>query len=456
MPEAPEMQEQLDPAAQVSAHTGAPAATQVVAKSMLKLEARWSLALRIGFRFAFVYLVLYSFPYPLTVIPGVSYLFRWYSPMWQKMAGWTGKHVLHLGQPLQYAFTGSGDMTYHYVQNLLILVYAVVAMLLWSVLDRKRKNYAYLQQWLLLYVRLVLGATLISYGAAKVIKSQFPDPFLWRLLEPYGHSSPMGLLWTFMGYSAPYTIFAGAVEMVAGALLLVPRLATLGGLLAIGAMGNVFILNMSYDVPVKLYSFNLLCMGCFLLLPETRRLLNVFVLNREVAPVNPQPLFHRRWLNLGVLGVQLVFLVYSAGYDLYQVKQGLKQFAATPPLYGIYAVDEFSMDGQLRPPLFTDESRWRRLTFDRFNSVGISPADGPVQRYGAKVDLAAKTVQLSKRGDQAWKSNFTLETPSPGLITLNGEMDGKKIQAKLRKLDAKSFLLNSRGFHWINEVPYNR
>jgi uncharacterized membrane protein YphA (DoxX/SURF4 family) len=357
---------------------------------------------------------------------------------------------------MQFAFTGSGDTTYNYVLNLLTLVYAVAATLLWTALDRKRQNYAYLHQWLRLFVRLVLGVTLLSYGASKVIKSQFPDPFLWRLLEPYGDSSPMGLLWTFMGYSAPYNFFTGMVEMVAGALLFVPRLTMLGALFSIGAMGNVFILNMSYDVPVKLYSFNLLCMGGLLLLPDTRRLLNVFFLGRGVAPDSPPLLFRRRWLNSGLLALQLVFLLYTAGTDLYQRNQSLKRFAAAPPLYGIYAVDEFSVEGQVHPPLFTDEARWRRFTFDRYNTVGIFPADGPTQRYNSKVDLTGKSLQLTRRGDQTWKSSFTLETPSPGLITLNGEMDGKKIQAKLRKLDTKAFLLNSRGFHWINEFPYNR
>jgi hypothetical protein len=134
----------------------------------------------------------------------------------------------------------------------------------------------------------------------------------------------------------------------------------------------------------------------------------------------------------------------------------MRSYTATPPLYGIYAVDEFRLDGQMRPPLFTDESRWRRFTFDRFTSIGIQPADGPMQRYNGKLDLPGKTFQLTKRDDQTWKSTFTVETPSPGVVMLNGEMDGKKIQAKLRKLDEKSFPLNSRGFHWISEFPYNR
>ncbi len=35
-------------------------------------------------------------------------------------------------------------------------------------------------------------------------------------------------------------------------------------------------------------------------------------------------------------------------------------------------------------------------------------------------------------------------------------MDGKKIQAKLRKVELKGFLLYERGFHWISESPVNR
>jgi hypothetical protein len=31
-------------------------------------------------------------------------------------------------------------------------------------------------------------------------------------------SSPMGLLWTFMGASVPYTMFVGFAEMIAGIL----------------------------------------------------------------------------------------------------------------------------------------------------------------------------------------------------------------------------------------------
>jgi uncharacterized membrane protein YphA (DoxX/SURF4 family) len=422
-------------------------------------EPCWSLPRRLAFRFGFVYYGLYCFPSPLNVVPKADAIFGWWDKLWQKLVIWTGAHILHLSQPVQYNPTGSGDTMHDYIQNMLMLVFALAATGIWSVLDRKRGNYTYLHEWLRLYVRLFLGATLLGYGAFKVIKSQFPYPYLSRLLEPYGDSSPMGLLWTFMGYSKTYNVFTGLVEMLGGALVIVPRLATLGALISAAAMTNVFILNMSYDVPVKIFSLNLLLMSCFLLLPELGRLSNVFILNRPAPGVESPRLFERRSLTIGLLATQLLFLAWSAGYSLHQSYRQAKDygdFATRPPLYGIYSVNDFSVDGQVRAPLFTDAGRWRWVTFDLNNNVVIVPPDGPVQRYRRKLDEKAGTLDFSKPSDPKWKAHFTLDSHAPGIILLAGEMDGKKITAKLKKIELNSFLLNNRGFHWISEFPFNR
>jgi hypothetical protein len=70
------------------------------------------------------------------------------------------------------------------------------------------------------------------YGAAKVFKSQFPDPPASRLLEPLGEMSPMGLLWSFMGASEAYTVFGGLAETIPAILLMFGRTTLLGALAA--------------------------------------------------------------------------------------------------------------------------------------------------------------------------------------------------------------------------------
>jgi hypothetical protein len=93
-----------------------------------------------------------------------------------------------------------------------------------------------------------------------------------------------------MGYSAPYNVFTGGVELLAGLLLFSRRLTTIGALLSIAALTNVLMLS-SYDVHVKLFTLHLLAMGVFLLAPDLRRLGNVFLFNRVAPPAELEPSF---------------------------------------------------------------------------------------------------------------------------------------------------------------------
>ena len=65
-------------------------------------------------------------------------------------------------------------------------------------------------------------------------------------------------------------------------------------------------------------------------------------------------------------------------------------------------------------------------------------------------------MALTKRDDPAWKTSLSYHQPEPGLLALEGTLDGQKVRAKLRRADSPEFLLINRGFHWINEYPFNR
>src|SRR5580765_5723381 len=211
----------------------------------------WSSVTRIGFRLSFVYFILYSFPFPIDLIPFTDFLDANWSRLWRALVPWIAEHVLHLSYKITVFTNGSGDTTFDWIRTLSYAVLAITAAVVWSVLDRKRLNYQKLYGWLRLYVRIVLAAALLSYGAVKVIPNQMPDPPLSRLLTTNGDSAPMSLLWTFMGASRSYEMFAGLMEMLGGILLLFPRFTTLGALVSAATMFNVFMMNMSYDVPVK-------------------------------------------------------------------------------------------------------------------------------------------------------------------------------------------------------------
>jgi hypothetical protein len=140
-------------------------------------------------------------------------------------------HVLRFAKavPVVPGGSGSGDTTADYVRQLCLAALAIVVTLVWTIAGRWQKEYRRAHHWLRIYVRYALAYILLVYGWSRSSKHSSHFPFLTRLIEPYGDSSPMGLRWTFMGYSKPYTFFAGAAEALAGMLLFldVPQRMTL-------------------------------------------------------------------------------------------------------------------------------------------------------------------------------------------------------------------------------------
>lgn len=416
---------------------------------------RWGLAKRILFRFAFVYFFLYFLSWLLSLIPFAGVVSAPVGDLWSGFVISVGERVF--GVSAVDEFTGSGDNTWNYVRLFCILGAAAATTAIWSILDRKRPHYVRLYEWLRVYVRVSLATAMIVYGAMKAINSQFPALGLERLVQPFGDASPMRLLWNFMGFSQAYTMFSGIAELAGGLLLSFRRTALLGALVSIGVMVNVVMLNFSYDVPVKLFSSHLLLAGVFLLLPDLRRLANFFLLNRPVEPAPAPPLFASRRLDRAAVVLRTLALLGLAGFMLFSSYQGRKQYQAMrSPLRGIWSVEEFVLDGQVRPPLTTDPVRWRRVVFDFPRRASIQPMDARAWGYIAKINPKKRSLELTRQDDPNAKAALTYERPKPDVLLLSGTFEGKPVRARLRLEDESKFLLTSRGFRWINEFPFNR
>ncbi|HVF43139.1 MAG TPA: hypothetical protein VM936_09015 [Pyrinomonadaceae bacterium] len=81
---------------------------------------------------------------------------------------------------------------------------------------------------------------------------------------------------------------------------------------------------------------------------------------------------------------------------------------------------------------------------------------GPNQTFTLELDQEAKTLTLGKPDDANWKASLAFDRQDESRMTLEGEADGHKIQARLSRFDESTFLLKSRGFHWVQEHPFNR
>ncbi|MBL1076415.1 DoxX family protein [Nocardia sp. 2] len=365
--------------------------------------------------------------------------------------------------PLRKSY--SGDQAAIWVLVFCVLVTAVAITAVWSILDRRRPRYDRLYRWFLTAVRLCLGGQMLFYGMAKVIPLQMPRPTLVTLLTPYGDFGPTAVLWNQVGSVPVYEMLLGAAEVVAGLLLFIPRTATAGALLSLVSLLQVFVLNMTFDVPVKLLSFHLVLMCLVVLAPQARRLANILVLERPSAPATQPPLFRGRRANRIAATISAALGLWVLAGGALMAAQGYRQEGGgvpEPPLYGIWTVREFTLDGQPLPPLTTDETRWQRLVFDT-RTTAFQKMDGSFVPADAIVDPATSTLTLTgpPHSDSAPPSRlpaytytFTFEQPEPDRLTLRGQVDGRPATISLQHLDPTTFPLRSRGFHWIQEYPY--
>lgn len=426
---------------------------------------RWKLATRIAFRFCVVYFGLYivltqmltSLLFATTNDSGAFEVDN--LPPIKAAVVWIAAHVFRIAHPIVTFETGSGDRVYDWVELACIVALAVLGTILWSFLDRKRESYPKLYSWFRLFARFSLAATMFTYGAVKAIPLQMPFPNLNRLLERYGDLSPMGVLWASIGASPAYEMFAGCAELLGGTLLILPRTTALGALVCLADATEVFLLNMTYDVPVKLLSFHMILLSIFLLAPDAKRLANFFFLDRSAPRSSDQPLFRTARKNRIALAVQVIAGVFLIGANLYGSVVASKMYgAASPksPLYGIWNVENFTVDGQPHAPLLTDAFRWRRMVFDYPQYTTIYSMADAGQLYGAKIDMTAHTLALAKPSDKNWKGDFTFTHADANHLILDGTMDRHKIHAECELLDRSKFLLVRRGFHWVQDYPFNR
>jgi hypothetical protein len=417
---------------------------------------RWSPLLRIGFRFSFVYFGLFCLATQIAgslfLIPTVS--FRGLGRLWpmRSITFWVAAHLFGATEPLVYA-GNPGETTFYWVQTFWLLIVAILATILWSILDRRRQNYVTLHKGFHLAMRFALAASMFEYGMTKVIPTQFPRPPLNTLVTPVGNLSLNALLWSAIGSAPAYEIFTGTAELLGGILLLIPRTTMLGAMICLADMTQVFVLNMSYDIGLKQTSFHLILLSLLLLAPEFRRLANFFILDRPVDSSTQTRPFSSNSANRFALIAQLavgVYLLTTYAYINWTYWNASGDGSPRSALYGVWNVEQLEIEGQKRPTVLNDyDRRWRRVIFDAPDTVAFQRVDDSFARYGASIDIYDNTIALTKGGSRKWKGNFMFKRPAQDRLILDGEMDGQKIHAQLELVEFDTFrLLNSR-FRWV-------
>ena len=383
----------------------------------------------------------------------------WINESWNWLVVNAGKYILHLPYDIAILPNGSGESTWNWVQMFLIVCGALLGTVIWSVFDSRQNNYQRLLYWFTVVVRYYLAFMLINYGSIKVFKAQFSAPNVYRLTETYGQSSPMGLAWTFLGFSKGFNYFMGFAEVIGGLLLLIRKTKTFGALFCMTVSANIVAINYCFDVPVKIFSSMLILMAVFITAPDIHRLIQFFILNRDSRLKSYAPSIKSKSWKIILLLFKTIFIAsvfYNYTKQASRDKDQYGDEAPKPTLYGNYRVETFLKNTILIPPLTTDKIRWNKIILSSVDRGAVQMMDDTLQAFTYHVNPDTNEIRFNDRGSDQLKFTFKYMITDQDHIEMKSEDPDGSIYMKLIRLVPGDYLLMKRGFHWINEYPLNR
>ena len=312
------------------------------------------------------------------------------SPEWYKIVfniDWANLHyrdlydIARFGSGINFfgnAIFGSTLMGYaNWITTALI---SIAGGLLWTFIVQtrhtERKEYNTLYYWLRVIVRYRAGIGIIGFGFTKLLPVQMPYPSLGLLNTNFGDFTAQKIYWLIIGIVPWYQVFAGIVEVTAGALLFFRRTTTLGAILLFGALGDIVYVNFAYDGGVHVYSSYFVLLAAFLLIDDVPRIYRLLVQEKYTVPVHIYPAFKNKLQQFTRIGLKaatiFIFLILlfklqlvNFLYDPYKQPS----VAGLKTLRGNYNVTEFRINNKLVPYSPADAERWQEVTFEKWTTL---------------------------------------------------------------------------------------
>ena len=417
-------------------------------------QLNWSSTKKITFRLIFLYFSLFIILKNNGAYPFMQLIMSKPKEWLYQFIPWFGEQFLNISDPIRVGPNGSGDTTYDYVLIFACFVFSFLGTIIWTFLDRKRKNYSKLYYWFTVAVRFYVGLMLINYGLIKVVKLQFSYPSFNRLLQTFGDASPMGLAWTFLGFSKGYNLFMGIAEVLAG-LLLFRRTLTFGAIITLMTTMNVMAVNYFYDVPVKILSTHLVLLTLVLLSRNIQQLMLFFFTNKSVQlSVIKRPSFNIKKMNIGLNVFKFLLLGFVVVSSINNINRSSKLYGDNipkPPMYGLYKVSDISENIDFNGEYQSIYKEWKYIGIENEGYIQIYKKDKEIEYYKLGIDTLKKSIKLLKYNDSTVMGSLSYS--KKGNLTI---FKTDRFTLETKKLTKDDFLLTNRGFNWINEYPLNR
>lgn len=392
----------------------------------------------------FVTLFIASFSFPHYYIPDIG---AYTHVFFEKIMAWFAQTILQLKKP--YTIELISDSTGMYVNAFLLLIISFLLAFIWQKIDKKNRA-AKCFIWFKIFVRYYLALQMLVYGFNKVFKWQFYLPEPNTLFTTIGNSYKDILFWSTMGISRTYSVFTGCCEVFAAVLLLFRKTCLLGAITTFAIMANVFMLNLCFDISVKLYSLFLIFLSILLIVPHVKFLFNFLILKKatQLPTEKGVSLIVRKKNILPYLKWLIVFILFADSLALYFEEKNFNddKFPRTY-LHGAYTVVDFVRNNDTLQPLLTDGFRWKRIFVHRRGYLITQLMNDDMKDYELAIDSAKKEFLFQSNEDSIVHS-LAYKIDADSLIMLKGKFYDDSIHLKLKKINLQNLPLLKNEFSW--------
>ena len=275
-----------------------------------------------------------------------------------------------------------------------------------------------------------LSAMLMKYGADKIFKAQFylPEPNL--LYTPLGKLDKDILFWSTMGTSYEYNLFMGIMEIIPGLMIFFARTRKLGLIIATGVFLNVFAINLSFDISVKLLSFILLMMSIYLVYPY---LFSTKENDAEASYFSTKP----KWIKALLLG-----LIFIESIGPYILRGNFNDdHASRPIMHGAYEVtNQGFTEGN---SLF--EVNIKRIFIHRDGYMIFQFENDDMADFALEIDQIKQTMTLTDYSEEQLQLRYRYHQKSKVLELKN--LKGTTLVSS-KSIPWKKLPVLQKQFHW--------
>jgi len=413
----------------------------------------WTATQKILFRFFFLFFSLQILTENfLGFLFGGDHLFMFdlAANIFTRPCLWLNDQIFHFKyKPLSWTIYSA---SLHTIRDIVYLVVSIFGCLIWTLFDRKRKNYDRLHYWFSWTLIMVMSYIIYGYGIIKLIPVQMSFPSYTELIKPLGELRPFDLIWDSFGYGRPYQIFCGFFEVVSAILILFRRTRIIGLLLMASVTLNVMMINYTYQVGVLTTSFYMFLIILFLLAPYLNELFHFLVMHKtaSLVKINYVPTNNLATRTSVIVGFLLLInsfvLNTHASYKIYNQRKIIAQ-SRQYSLVKNFMADSAGQNVSNRWKI------WAERKIGENKMVTIVMDDIKMRKeYKMESDSLQHTVILEPVNSKDTTAlHFDLRNATQTDWTLKGMMQGKNTEVQFHKINPDTIfkLLKIKRQIWV-------